>query len=186
MKTKVSAIQCDTYKAKNLEKAILEAVESAGGLPDNFKPGCSVLLKPNLLTAKTPDSPTVTHPEFIRAVIRVLKSFEIENITVGDSPAGKHSWNTLWEKTGIKKVAEEENVKLIPFENIKCINIDNNNIPVLKEFFEYDGIISLPKLKSHLLTKMTGAVKNSYGLVIGQAKVIFIHCILHLKKCLLL
>jgi ferredoxin len=36
-----------------------------------------------------------------------------------------------------------------------------------------DAIITIPKLKTHSLTKITGAVKNSYGFVIGQAKSVF-------------
>jgi len=43
-------------------------------------------------------------------------------------------------------------------------------IPYLREIDDFDAVLSIPKLKTHMLTKITGAVKNSYGLVPGNAK----------------
>ena len=172
--TIVSAVKCSSYRSDFIKEKVKEAITLAGGLPDKFRPGISVLLKLNLLTARSPELSVTTHPELVRAVIRYLKDKNITSITMGDSPAGEHNWNYLWEITGMKKVAEEENVRLLPFENIKMISIDGNDkVPVLKELNEFDAIISLPKLKTHVLTKMTGAIKNSYGLVIGSAKSFF-------------
>jgi uncharacterized protein (DUF362 family) len=173
-KTIISAVKCNSYDAEILSDKIRESVELSGGLPEKFKPGISVLLKLNLLTAKAPELSVTTHPELARAVIRLLKDNGITDITIGDSPAGEHKWEKLWEITGMKKIAEEENVKLIRFENPKMIFVDGDNkVPVLKEFFEFGGVISLPKLKTHILTKITGAVKNSYGFVIGHTKSFF-------------
>jgi len=173
-KVKVSAVKSVDYNLENLIPAVKKAILQSGGLPKHLNTLSRVLLKPNLLTAKSPsDSPTVTHPEFIRAVILVLKEQGVCNITVGDSPAGVHKWEDLWEKTGIADVARTENVNLIPFENFKFIYLDNLKIPVLKELDDFDVVISLPKLKTHLLTKTTGSVKNSYGLIIGHAKAHF-------------
>ncbi|HJO93563.1 MAG TPA: DUF362 domain-containing protein [Victivallales bacterium] len=169
--TTVAAVKCSSYERKLVREKVHRAIALTGGFPEKIKPGSKILLKPNLLTAKHPDAAVTTHPEILRAVIKELKELGINDITVGDSPAGRHEWKQLWEKTGIKQVAEDEEVKLIPFENIKTILINKNvKVPVLKELDDFDAVISLPKLKTHLLTKITGTVKNSYGLVIGQAK----------------
>ena len=173
-KTKVSAVACNTYEIEQLQSTIKEAIELSGGFPAQITPGAKILINPNLLTATAPETATTTHPNVVRALIRILKEQGITDITFGDSPAGKHSWDKLWTITGMKSVAEEENVKLIPFDNFKTICIEDvvelEYIPVLKELDDFDAIISLPKLKTHLLTKITGAVKNSYGLIIGSAK----------------
>ena len=173
-KTKISSVECKTYEIEQLQAKIKEAIDLAGGFPAQIKPGSKILLKPNLLTATAPEAAVTTHPNIVRAVIRILKEQGITDITFGDSPAGKHSWEKLWAKTGMKKVAEEENVVLMPFENFKTICIEGipelEHVPVLKELDNFDAVISLPKLKTHLLTKVTGAVKNSYGLIIGRAK----------------
>ena len=170
-KTTVAAVKCNTYERKLLRLKIDEAIKLAGGFPDSIKAGAKILIKPNLLTPKHPDTCTTTNPEIVRALVRELKSNGIDDITIGDSPAGNHSWEKLWSKTGMQSVADDENVKLLPFDNFKIASTEGiKRIPVLKELNEFDAVISVPKLKTHLLTKMTGAVKNSYGLVVGNAK----------------
>jgi len=173
-KTKVSAVMCESYDLPLLEEKIRNAVELAGGWPEKIKPGAKVLLKPNLLSAKTPDQCVTTHPELVRAVIRELRRKGVEKITIADSPAGIYPWLELWEKTGMKKVADEEKVELLPVENFERIEIAGyGHLPVLKELKGFDVFISLPKLKTHILTKITVAVKNSYGLVVGESKSAF-------------
>ncbi|MFA6568085.1 MAG: DUF362 domain-containing protein [Victivallales bacterium] len=171
MNTTVSAVICESYGLPLLEAKIRLAVELAGGWPAKLKPGANVLLKPNLLSARTPEQCVTTHPELVRAVIRELRRKGVDKITVADSPAGNYPWDELWEKTGMRKIADEEKVELIPVGDFVRKEVPGyGNVPVLKELGSFDVFISLPKLKTHLLTKMTGAVKNSYGLVVGEAK----------------
>ncbi|HBC89345.1 MAG TPA: hypothetical protein DCZ94_20590 [Lentisphaeria bacterium] len=173
-KTKVSAVNCESYDLPLLEEKIRTAVELAGGWPEKIKPGAKVLLKPNLLSAKTPDQCVTTHPELVRAVIRELRKKGVEKITIADSPAGIYTWEELWEKTGMKKVADEEKVELLPLENFERVEVPGHGyIPLLKELKDFDVFISLPKLKTHILTKITVAVKNSYGLIVGESKSAF-------------
>ncbi len=168
---KVAAVKCETYQPELLREKITQAVNAAGGFPEKIKPGAKILIKPNMLTAKSPEEATTTHPEFIRAVIKVLRDHGIADITVGDSPAGNHEWKKLWTETGIMAMAEEEQVELLPFEQVKRVETSKGRtLPVLKQLDDFDAVISLPKLKTHMLTKVTGAVKNSYGLIVGLAK----------------
>lgn len=174
LKTIVAAVKCSFYDQSLLSEKVAEAVNLSGGWPKSVRHGSHVLLKPNLLTVRTPEEAVTTHPEFVRAVIRVLRQNSINEITIGDSPAGNYSWEELWKLTGMRKIADEENVKLLPFENVTRIDISKiGTLPILKELKSFDAVISLPKLKTHMLTKITGAVKNSYGLVIGRAKSAF-------------
>ncbi|HBM17405.1 MAG TPA: hypothetical protein DD381_13845 [Lentisphaeria bacterium] len=172
-KIPVACTKCASYDPELLSLKVREAIVLAGGFPKSIRKGARVLLKPNILSAREPENAVTTHPEVVRAVIRELKHIGA-HITVGDSPAGLHPWDKLWNTTGIGKVCEEEGVQLIPFENQKTIDFSdgkiNIKIPVLKELDSFDAIVSIPKLKTHSLTKITGSVKNSYGLVIGYAK----------------
>ena len=171
---KVSAVKCESYIAALMEEKVRDAVAAAGGWPKRVLEAKSVLLKPNLLSARAPDQAVTTHPELVRAVIRELRKAGIKDISLGDSPAGSYSWEKLWSATGMKDVCEEEGVTLLPFENVKRIECENGvSLPVLKELDGFDAVISLPKLKTHILTKLTGAVKNSYGLIPGKAKSMF-------------
>ncbi len=171
---KVSAVKCESYTIELLTKKVQKAIFDVGGWPKKVLDAKSVLLKPNLLSARAPEEAVTTHPELVRVVIRELRRIGIENISLGDSPAGSSSWDKLWSATGMKQVCEEENVELLPFENVKRIECKNGtSLPVLKEFEDFGAVISLPKLKTHILTKLTGAVKNSYGLIPGKAKSMF-------------
>jgi uncharacterized protein (DUF362 family)/NAD-dependent dihydropyrimidine dehydrogenase PreA subunit len=173
-KIEISAVKCESYTVELLEEKVKTAIEKAGGWPEKIANAKSVLLKPNLLTARAPEQAVTTHPEVVRAVIRELRRTGVKNISLGDSPAGSYSWDKLWSTTGMKQVCEEENVTLLPFENVKRIECkDGTSLPVLKELDDFDAVISLPKLKTHILTKLTGAVKNSYGLIPGKAKSMF-------------
>ena len=173
-KTTVSAIKCDSYDFDLLRESIAKAVKAVGGWPESVKKGSSVLLKPNLLTARPPDDAVTTHPEFVRAVICELRKVGVARIAIADSPAGNYSWEKLWSVTGMQKVADEEKVELIPIEEIKRVELNSDiSIPVMKEMDEFDTVITLPKLKTHILTKVTAAVKNSYGLIPGKAKSMF-------------
>ncbi len=168
----VACVPCPGYgDPARLRQAVAEAVALAGGWPSAIRPGARVLLKPNLLSARPPEEAVTTHPEVVRAVVRELRAAGVTDLTLGDSPAGDHPWETLWTATGMRRVADEEGVRLLAFERTRRIEIDGAGpAPLLAELADFDAVVSLPKLKTHLLTKLTAAVKNSYGLMPGAAK----------------
>jgi uncharacterized protein (DUF362 family)/Pyruvate/2-oxoacid:ferredoxin oxidoreductase delta subunit len=167
MRSKVSIVRARTYDPKEVSAAVRRAVDLLGGMSDYVKKGEKILLKPNVLSAKPPESGVDTHPEVLRAVAGLVKEAGAE-IVVGDSPGGfyfKESDST-YEAAGIKRVCEEEGLRLAPFD--RACNV--NGIPLACVAKEVDGIISIPKMKTHNLTTITGAVKNSYGMAVGLYK----------------
>ena len=170
MDSQIALSSCKDYSAVNVQQAVRQAVELLGGIQRFIKPGSRVLLKPNLLTAREPETGIVTHPEIVRAVIRLLKQINAK-IYLGDSPS---SWtvkekNTelLWEKTGVKQVAEQEQVELVRFRQSRW----QDKFPLTTWLDEVDSVVSLPKFKTHDLTILTGAVKNLFGLIPGRYKI---------------
>ena len=169
-KTAVSFIKCESYSG-NMQPVIEELLSGIGGIGKFIKPGQKILLKPNMLTTRTPDQATTTHPEIVRAVIRIVKAHG-GIVSVGDSPANVTKIVDLWDATGIKKVCDEENVPLLNFENAGSVtlNIYGMQVGIAKPILEADVIINLPKVKTHVLTTYTGAVKNLYGTIPGFQK----------------
>ncbi len=165
---KVSIIRCGDYDKDKLYEAVKNSVDAIGSIEKFVKKGQSVLLKPNLLKIAAPEQVTITHPEFIRAVIRLIKT-QTDKIFIGDSPGGLVKIEDIYNKCGIRQVAEEENVELVRFDRIKKID----GIPFARIKDEVDVVISLPKLKTHNVTTITCAIKNMFGLVTGLYKV---HC----------
>lgn len=168
--SKVAIIKCKNYDPEMLLEALNRGFSLIGGLHSLVKEGSSVLIKPNLLSARKPDEAVTTHPEFVRAIIKMLKKRNCK-ISIGDSPSGYGSNLTdrIYEITGMKALCSEENVRLIRFDEAKIID----GIPIARSMLESDLVISAPKLKTHGITVITGAIKNMFGAVVGLTKVEF-------------
>ena len=175
MKTSVSLITCDSYESPRVYESIKEAINLLGGISSFVKPKETILIKPNLLSAKEPERAVTTHPEIVRAVVRLIREAGATPL-IGDSPGGAiKGVERVWEKTGMKKLAQEEGVRLVSFETAGSVEkkIDHPLVPTVhisKAVLACDGIINLPKLKTHNLMIFTGCVKNCYGIVPGLRK----------------
>ena len=173
---KISLLTCPDYGNANI--AVKEAVNLLGGIASFVKPGEKILIKPNLLSAKEPDKAVTTHPEIVRAAIQLVKKAGATPI-VGDSPGGAYKdmdIKKLWEITGMSVVCEKEGAELISFEaaGSKEIDINDENIKkvhISNAVLDCDGIINLPKLKTHSLMTFSAGVKNLYGCIPGLMKV---------------
>jgi uncharacterized protein (DUF362 family)/Pyruvate/2-oxoacid:ferredoxin oxidoreductase delta subunit len=170
--SKVAVTQCHGYDPDLIDRKLDYILNLLGGLDSFIKPGMRVLLKPNLISAKAPERAITTHPEIVAAVARQVRKIGAEPV-VGDSPGGaKRGLNRVWENTGMKAMAARENLELLNFEATGVVKLACNgrDFYLAKEAVEADFIINLPKLKTHVLTLLTGAVKNMFGLVPGFRK----------------
>jgi len=173
--SKVSIVRCNSYEQKEVEEAVRESLQLIGGLDEIIKPQDRVLLKVNMINSDFPEKAATTHPSVLRAVIRVVKEMGGEPV-VGDAPGVAYRYiERTWQKTGLRRAAEEEGAEAINFREIKEIDNSTNNqkIPVLhvaKEVLDADVVVSLPKLKTHSFTLFTGAIKNLYGTIPGFRK----------------
>ncbi len=149
------------------------AVDRAFSLfPMNFS-GKKVLIKPNVLRASEAGEGIVTHPAVLAAVVDKVESMKPAAIIVGDNP-GVHSYGANEEsfrKTGLMEAAREYYVNI----GDDSVKMDFNPdfmpaVSISRAAVEADIIISVPKFKTHGLTVLTGAVKNSYGLLPGAQK----------------
>jgi len=166
MKTAVAITKCRSYSQGELDKAVERTLELLGGIEKFIKPNEKVLIKPNLLSTRTPEEAVNTHPELIRAVIKKVRPIS-GNIKIGDSAAGfGDNMDEIHRTSGVKEIAEEEAVELIKFDSSKRIG----RYPIASDALEADKVISLPKFKTHGLTLITAAVKNMYGIVPGISK----------------
>ncbi|MDD5155758.1 MAG: DUF362 domain-containing protein [Candidatus Omnitrophica bacterium] len=164
MNSKVSIVRCNSYTGPLVWDAVKKSIEALGGISNFIKPESRVLVKPNLLMAKEPEFGITTHPEVVRAVVKVLKEINCR-IFIGDGPSvwGAHSENAdeVYECTGLKKISEEEGVELVKFDKKRW----RGKFPLTTWLDNCDHLVSVPKFKTHELTTLTAAIKNLYGLV---------------------
>ncbi len=140
--------------------------------PQDLK-GRRVLIKPNVLRASTAAEGIVTHPAVLSAVVEKVAALEPAELVVGDNP-GIFSYGAneaAFEATGLMKAAGGyyRNIGLdaapIAFDAAFM-----DTVRVSRAVLDADVVISLPKFKTHGLTVMTGAIKNSYGILPGAQK----------------
>ena len=144
----------------------IKAVAQLGGI-QNFVPKNS---KVAILANPQRNNPGVyTGTEVLRAAIRLCKQGKAKEIAcISWLPVDK-----CWEPTGLKKVVDNEGIKLIiadmknedlfkPVSVPKGINLKEARI--MNELFNYDILLNIPICKNHAGNKFTGALKNLMGL----------------------
>jgi len=166
MNNKISVRGCAEYDVHEVYNIINEIYDKTGG-PD--VKARKVLVKPNILTDDDPSKCISTHPVVVEAMIRFLQS-RGASVMVGDSPA-VHNKRFRGEKSGIARVCEVTGADWVDFtDNPAEIKLGKGKIKIAAAALDADLIISLPKFKNHELVYLTGAVKNTLGLVPGFNK----------------
>ncbi|MCL5071825.1 MAG: DUF362 domain-containing protein [Actinobacteria bacterium] len=181
IKDKVAIQKCGNYNKEELSQKIEKCVSLIGGFEKYISGAKKILLKPNLLSPSAPATAVTTHPVFVESIIDVIKRIAGSNIeiTIADSPGvatphTKKDLSKLYGITGFKRFLGMPGITLnldtgyntVPFKNGKVLK----QLDVIKPVLEADLIINLPKFKTHSLTRMTGAVKNMYGIIHGKTK----------------
>jgi uncharacterized protein (DUF362 family)/Pyruvate/2-oxoacid:ferredoxin oxidoreductase delta subunit len=168
-KSKVALVRCSSYDEDEVFAALRRGVNLLGGVKQFAAPGETLLLKPNVLTGDPPERGVCTHPVVLKAAGRLFRSVT-EKVAYGDSSeTGRPSDNL--ESCGIAAAARELGLEAAEFGQARSVAFPSS--PHHKRFalacgaLSANGIINLCKLKTHLLTRMTGAVKNLYGCIPG-------------------
>ncbi len=168
---KVSLQKLESYDPMETFAAIEKLLLPLGGMSAFVKPGEKVLIKPNLLAGKSPDKAVTTHPEIVRAVIKLVQNAGGE-VSVGDSP-GIGSPENVARKSGILAVVEETGCRFVPLTTSVTVHPARgtfHQFEVAREVLDADVIINLPKLKTHQMMGLTCGVKNMFGAVVGLRK----------------
>jgi uncharacterized protein (DUF362 family)/NAD-dependent dihydropyrimidine dehydrogenase PreA subunit len=150
-----------------------EAVDRAFELFPLAARGKKVLVKPNVLRLSKPEEGIITNPALLRAVVTRLESMQPAQIIVGDNPG-------IFTYGANEKAFSESGLMDAAQGHYQNIGADSREVPFNPEFKERvsvsqavmdaDVIISLPKFKTHGLTVVTGAIKNSFGILPGAQK----------------
>ncbi|KAB3532799.1 DUF362 domain-containing protein [Alkaliphilus serpentinus] len=176
--SKVIIQGCKNYDLENLIEKLNNGMEKLGGWNQFVGPGDIVLLKPNLIGPKSSDSAAITHSEFLRAMVRILKGKGCI-VWIGDSSggaiAGIAPTAQSFKVSGYERVAEEEGAIIKNFDSEGVVEVQpkgkfQEKMYLAKPIFDADVVINLPKLKTHSAGIYTGAVKNVFGCIPGLRK----------------
>jgi len=169
---RVAIARCGSYDPTEVTRAIREVLEPFGGMGSFVRPGQKVLLKPNLLSAKDPERAITTHPALLEVLADHVRAAGGEP-TIGDSPGGAiRGVERVWQNTGMQDLHERTGVPLVSFEASGAVEMrgELRSYMIARPVVEADVVVNVAKLKTHVLTLMTGAIKNMYGSIPGFAK----------------
>jgi uncharacterized protein (DUF362 family)/Pyruvate/2-oxoacid:ferredoxin oxidoreductase delta subunit len=168
----VALVRCNQYEYGTVLDAVKKGISLIGGADQFAKPGETILLKPNMLVGDPPEKCSTTNPMVFNAVAEVFLTTKA-TLTYGDSP-GFGQPDAVAKKTGIMAVADSLGIPLADFVNGREVDYpqakQNKHFYIANGVLTADGIISLPKMKTHGFAKMTGSVKNQFGCIPGFRK----------------
>lgn len=172
MKSKVAIIECNNYEYDSVLNSIERGIHLLGGINTFISQGEKILLKPNLLAGDKPEKAVTVHPSVFKAICEVFQKGKVK-LFYGDSP-GKGKPERAAKKAGIKDIADELGIPLADFQKVIKVSypeaIIAKQLSLVKGIFDVNGIISISKMKTHGLTRITGAIKNQFGYVPGLLK----------------
>lgn len=174
----VAVVKCARYEPELVYNALFRAISLAGGL-DAFVAPCSrVLVKPNLLQGLEPERAVCTNPVVLGAMIRLLNEQGC-TVTLADSPGA----GIRYTGTALARQYEKAGYHVLAADPGCILNLDTGSatakypegkvcreFQLIHPFFSSDHIVVVSKAKTHVLTLLTAATKNLFGLVPGLEK----------------
>ncbi|MDO4553213.1 MAG: DUF362 domain-containing protein [Bacillota bacterium] len=172
-KSQVALVPCADYDEDRVYLALKTGLALLGGVEQFVRPEEKILLKPNLLRSASPERAVTTHPAVFSAVARILREAGCRDLRWGDSPGIGDPEKTA-SACGIAAAASRHQIPAADFRTSVPTSFPQGRQLKLFELcrgaLEADAIISLSKMKTHQLTIITGAMKNSFGCIEGLHK----------------
>lgn len=156
------------YRSETLQPLVCQMLDALGG--GAIARGSRVLIKPNLLAPATPDRAILTHPAIVRAAVVYVLEKGARPLVADSSAVG--SFEKILQQSGIGEALRGLDVACRPFTRSVRVEIGEpfGAIEMAAEAIEAETIINLAKLKTHTMMRLTLAVKNCFGCIVGYRK----------------
>jgi len=158
---KIVTLDFETYE-KSIQKA-LDTIKAKNILLKQE----NILIKPNLVNASF--HPITTSPDCVDAIIKYIRSFSNSNIIVAEG-CGDADMETdeIFDILGYRKLRNNLNVELLDLNNAPLRKLTKPDCKIFKEIYLPEilfksFIISVPVVKAHSLSTITGSLKNMIG-----------------------
>lgn len=127
-----------------------------------------ILLKPNLVTASI-NSLACTEGKFILAVAKWLIDHGAD-VSIGDSPAFGTTASVL-NKIGIISELRKLSVAVTKFNKVTQVTLTSGlRAGMATGALDCDLLVNMPRVKAHAQLRVSLAVKNLFGCVVGMRK----------------
>jgi uncharacterized protein (DUF362 family) len=155
----------------NIVKQMIRDIadQSMGGFPNIVKRGDKVLIKVNTVIPCPANGGFTTDPRILEALIELVQEQSPARVLIGERSAMGGDTRRCMEVCGVTEVAKRTGAELCPFEEVPfdTYKIDRpiafNEFPVPRPVREADVYIGVPKMKTHVHTALTCALKIQFG-----------------------
>lgn len=151
-------------------RKVVEAALSAFPVPVR---GRKVLVKVNGMAGTEPEEGIITHPDILRALVRLLEEMGAGQIQVGDNPGiayyGRNE--AAFAESGLLEAAGGHYCNL--GKEARAVPFDPSFIKQVfpsSAVLDADVVISVPKFKTHARVGVSVGLKNSFGTLPGAQK----------------
>ena len=145
-----------------------------------------VFIKPNLCAVKYIPG-AVTNPEVLFHLVSLLRD-KVGEVVVGESDGYNYSCDEALTKTDVAQMVKKAGGKTINLSKDETVKVQNSNALFVKKILlpktlvEADSIVSVPVMKTHEFTLISGAIKNLFGCVPNNRR-IFLHPHINMVLC---
>ncbi len=167
---------CTTYDEAVLTEAVHDALTAIGVTPAMLQ-GKRIAVKPNLVMKKPCEAAATTHPAVLSALLSFLDACDCADVVIAESPGGPYTetaLRTIYRVCGIEDAVKGHHARLnFDVSSVSVPAPDahvSKNFETIRPIAEADVLFNVCKLKSHTLTRMSGAVKNTFGTIPGLTK----------------
>jgi len=164
-------------KGKDYEALVAKVLEPLGGIKAFVKPDARVVVKPNIGWDRKPELAGDTHPDVVKAVVKLALGAGAKQVLVFDRSVNEE--RRCYANSGIQAAVEsikDNRVQCLFCDPKKYVPVDIQKAKSLLKFAFYkdametdcDCYINLPIAKHHSIAKLTLGLKNVMGVVGGN------------------
>ncbi len=176
MENKVYVVQCKDYD--DVEDKLGALIDLMGGMGRFARQGEKIVLKVNLLREARPEEAVSTHPSVVAAVGRLARETGAVPV-IADSPGGGYRYtrktlDKIYRTNRMHQAATQAGISVNWDTSARPVSyaegVLTKHFDIITPVYEADAVFNLCKMKTHLFTVMTGAIKNIFGVIPGLSK----------------
>jgi uncharacterized protein (DUF362 family)/NAD-dependent dihydropyrimidine dehydrogenase PreA subunit len=176
--TAVAAVACGDYEFEAVRAAVREVLAPLGGMAAFVRPGERIAIKPNLLMGTDPERAITTHPAVLAAVALEVRDAGATPVLVDGPGTGVvHAAPVIeraFRQAGYREIADRHGIEISLDTGWRSVSnpeaVWAKRLEVMSPILDADGVINVPKLKTHMYMTLTAATKNLFGVIPGLNK----------------
>ena len=162
----------------DLKAIVRDNLEKIGGIGRYVKEGDTVFVKPNLTAGMPVSTGGTTDVLFTEVVVELIKEANPKHIIVGECSGNESRSIESLVNLGYADMCERQGVQMVDLDFAEFVEVPvedplyTDKVRLPKLFYESDVYVSVPVLKNHNGAGITVALKNSFGLVPDDDKLL--------------